>query len=97
MRKRLIVFEQNIITRFQPFNQLIFHQQSFSFVFNDNKLHTPNFRNHSLQTVRQLVDMRIGHNPFFDVLGFTDIQNLFVRANHPVNAGLLRRNLNVLL
>lgn len=97
MRKRLVIFQQDIITRFQPFNQLIFHQQGLGLVFNDNKLHPPDFRNHPLQTIGQFVNMRIGNDSFLDVFCFADIQHFFVGTDHPVHTGLFRRYLNVFL
>ena len=97
MRKSLVIFQQNIIFRFQLLNQLIFHQQRLGLILDDDKLHPPDFGHHTLQPERQPVDMGIIDDSLFDILGLADIQNLVVSAQHPINARFFRRNLNMLL
>lgn len=96
MRKSLVVLKQNIVTRLKLFNQLVFHQQRLCLVFNDDKFHPPDFRNHPLQTYRQFFDMRIGNDSLFDVFGLAHVQNLVALAEHPVHTGFLGCDFNVL-
>lgn len=96
MRKGFVVFKQNIVTRFKLLNQLIFHQQRLGFVFNDDKFHPPDFRNHPLQTYRQFFNMRIGDDSLLDVFGLAHVQNLVALAEHPVHAGFFGGDFNVL-
>ena len=97
VRKSFIIFEQDVIFRLQLFNQLIFHEQSFSLIFHDDKFHPFDLRNHALQTNRQFVKVRISYDSFFDVFGFAHIKHFIIFAEHTVHTGGFRRNFNVSL
>ena len=93
----LVILEQNVVMRRQLFDQLVFQQQRPRLIFDDDKLHPFDFRHHPLQPNRQLFDMRIGHNPLFDVFRLADVKHLSTLAQHPVNTGLFGSNADVFL
>ena len=97
VRKSFIIFEQDVIFRLQLFNQLIFHEQSFSLIFHDDKFHPFDLRNHALQTNGQFIKMRISDDSFFDIFGFAHIKHFIIFAEHTVHTGGFGRNFNMSL
>lgn len=72
--KGLIIPHQDIIARLELFNQVALQQQRLALRMGMNKHHITGFRDHALQPDRQLRDMAICHDPFFQRLGFPDIK-----------------------
>ena len=68
-------------------DEILFKQQSFGFGFGRQKHHGCGQRNHSFDSSSHGHGIEIVSYPVFEVLGFSNIQNLALGTQHSVNAG----------
>ena len=85
--KAFVVAQQNIVARFELFDQVLFKQQRLGFGARGQKHHRGGFKDHPGDPRRMARGPSVIGHPRPQVAGLADIQNLALGVQHPVNAG----------
>ena len=96
-REGLVIPEQDIIARRQPFDQVGFQQQGFRLRMGGDEFHGGGFHDHAPDTIGLPVEAGVTGNPFFQVLGLAHIQHITGLVDHPVDARRPRQSGHIAL
>ena len=91
MRKGFIVFEQNVVVRFQPFDQVVFQQERFGFGRRFDDFYLFDLGDHPLDAHALPFGAGIRIQSFAQVFRFADIQHFALTGQHTVYAGAIRK------
>lgn len=88
---RFIVPEQNVVTRLQAFDQIVFQQQRLGFGARYRGFDVGYLRHHQLRSGRQIAFLKIRRDALLETNRLADIDHLAFGVDHAINARLQRQ------
>ena len=83
-----VIAKQDVVTRLEAFDEVVFQQQRFRFRTRHRGFDSGDMRYHQLRARRQSGFLKIRRYALLEVDRLTDIDDLALFVQHPVNTGL---------